>query len=253
MDGREAWENRPRMSARGPAEPHATVVAALYAAFGADARWHPVAGCTCCVDPAEAQQLGGVPIQQIATDLLARYAFKAMSTWGDAEDFKHFLPRILQCVFSSQAFGANDPELILRKIDQAGFSAWPAQQQRALADFLRSQHARIYRREIDAIRPADFLRLVARLVPVDPFLQDWDDDLSDAATLTLADAIERELGQQFTAPTCDAVAAWLLSTTQRSRLEAAFFGRNLDPCARALELWDLAADAGVVPKGPAVR
>ena len=35
-------------------------------------------------------------LRELEDEDLARYAFKAMTTWGDVNDYKHYLPRIFE-------------------------------------------------------------------------------------------------------------------------------------------------------------
>ena len=53
------------------------------------------------------------------------------STWGMVDEFKHFLPRLLELT----AMGAllTEGEIILGKLSQAGWQAWPADEQASLS------------------------------------------------------------------------------------------------------------------------
>lgn len=54
-----------------------------------------VEGCPCCVDPRDGRTLATTPMKELPDELVGRYAFSALYTWGTEEDFLHFLPVIL--------------------------------------------------------------------------------------------------------------------------------------------------------------
>ncbi|TDC47161.1 hypothetical protein E1281_26660 [Actinomadura sp. KC345] len=96
----------------------------LYDAF-ADVP-HPVAldGCPCCVAPGEGRPLLARPPRVLTAEDLARYAAKAMSTWGGPEEFRYFAPRLMELA-AEDAFGWPDVEVVFRKLGQAQWQDWP--------------------------------------------------------------------------------------------------------------------------------
>ncbi len=95
-----------------------------------------IAGCPCCVSDADRLTLHSKPLRDLKEDDISRYAFKAMSTWGDVEDFKHFLPRIFE-LMSTTDF-AVDTFVILEKLDYGNWTGWEQEEQDAILDFLYS-------------------------------------------------------------------------------------------------------------------
>ncbi|MEV3978127.1 hypothetical protein [Nonomuraea sp. NPDC049758] len=57
--------------------------------FGAVARPASVPGCPHCVEPGEQACLLSGPVPAIEAGSLARYAAKALTTWGDVPAFPH--------------------------------------------------------------------------------------------------------------------------------------------------------------------
>ena len=77
-------------------------------------------------------------LRELTADDLAYYAFKAMTTFGDAEDFKHFLPRLCE-LLTDELLGVSFPindELLGQKIRYADYPQWPDDERAALRDFL---------------------------------------------------------------------------------------------------------------------
>jgi hypothetical protein len=58
-----------------------------------------------------------------------------MTTWGDVDQFKYFLPRILELLAPGLDWG---PEIILGKLDYAGWRSWSKGEQAAVENYCRS-------------------------------------------------------------------------------------------------------------------
>jgi hypothetical protein len=92
----------------------ANAIEDLYRVF-AGCRLDPhVEGCPHCVSDRDHARIHSRPLRSLSGDDLGRYAFKAMTTWGNERDFRHFLPRILELLVSNDL----DPptEVVLGKL-----------------------------------------------------------------------------------------------------------------------------------------
>lgn len=94
-----------------------------------------VEGCPHCVSDRDHARLYSRPLRSLTGDDLGRYASKAMTTWGDEHDFRHFLPRILELVVSGNL--GTLVEIVLGKLAYANWSTWPGREQAVLRTFLR--------------------------------------------------------------------------------------------------------------------
>lgn len=102
----------------------------LYRVFARYPRPTRLEGCPCCTDAETSRLLETRPLHALTADELSHYAFKAMTTWGDLDEFRYFLPRI----FELTAFDALhcDTEVVLGKLGYAGWTDWPADEQEAI-------------------------------------------------------------------------------------------------------------------------
>jgi hypothetical protein len=100
---------------------------------------HPDTGpCSCCHNPIEEQKLHGKPLRNLTEKDLEKYAFDALLTWGDVEDFKHFLPRIFElAVLHHDTDTFVDPEVICRKLRYGDWRSWPEPEQQSIDNFLQ--------------------------------------------------------------------------------------------------------------------
>jgi hypothetical protein len=69
---------------------------------------------------------------------LGLYAFKAMTTWGDSRDFRHFLPRIIELsmIVARPSYLGLEPWIIGSKLAYASWEDWPVLEREALSNFM---------------------------------------------------------------------------------------------------------------------
>lgn len=113
-----------------PSEPTAsalsTAVGRLYEAFARYPVGSAVVGCSCCVSQDAQRELARAELREVPADLLRRYAFKAMTTWGSAADFKHFLPAIWDRMTSTDL--GVDEQIVYGKLVCAEWVRWPSRE-----------------------------------------------------------------------------------------------------------------------------
>lgn len=79
-------------------------------------------------------QLTSCPLRDLGVESLVEYASAAMTTVGNINDYKHFLPRLLDLAVTSMLV---EPEMIALKLILAEWRSWPRRQQRLIEDFYR--------------------------------------------------------------------------------------------------------------------
>jgi len=127
-------------------------------------------GCPCCVSQGDKEQLHIKKLRDLEQDNLSKYAFKAMSTWGNLNDFKHYLPRIFE-LLSSDNF-IIDGFIVLEKLEYGHCRAWPANEQIALENFLLALWSDSTQNKylVDEGDLAEFYRLLGNM---DELLRRW--------------------------------------------------------------------------------
>jgi hypothetical protein len=153
---------------------------------------HP-AFCTHCVSDAEDAILHSKPLRQLSRKELARFSFKAISTWGTVEQFKYLLPRLFELTLQ-EGFGYN-PEILFKKPRYGDFASWPELEQKALRAYCDAlwRFALAHYPLTDLLQGfasiGDCLCSVAQIVDdVHPLLQVWNSE-TESATLHLSDFI----------------------------------------------------------------
>lgn len=227
---------------------------ALYATFSRYDGVH-LEGCPHCISFEDSAALRRAPVRRLGGEL-HRYLFKAMTTWGTEEDFKHFVPRLLELY----APGA-DAWLLCDKLAYARWRSWPEPERGAVERYLLSLWRERLAEEAHPL-PGDallgtMLGLDLDLAPYDlrTRLEAWRSAHSREPIRSLArfvlehgDALfwpgpptGRPTLWQARPAIAAEVRAWLLDPATRAGLEASFLEHGDREVARAFDSIEVAA------------
>ena len=114
-----------------PEEPVQKAVEDAYAAFASYARpakWRAAPGKN---GEQLLARLSATPLREAERDAVGRYAHSALYTIGDVDDFKHFLPRILDLAVRDPRHGwiGLDAPIIAAHLQYASWRTWPSVEQ----------------------------------------------------------------------------------------------------------------------------
>lgn len=145
----------------------------LYETFGCYPLQKHVDGCPCCVHESDKIALESKPLRLLSQADVGRYAFKAMTTWGGKDDFRHFLPRILELLVTKEGLGC-DEEVVLGKLALANWKEWPEQEQSALREYFRSVWRSLLFDPVPTIEPDSWICGLGRAgEDLRPYLEAW--------------------------------------------------------------------------------
>lgn len=108
----------------------------LYQVFSKYPLPEKIEGCPCCVSDSDKSTLHSKPLKKLTDEDLSRFAFKAMSTFGNLQDFKHFLPRIME--LSVKDLLMVDEFIVLNKLDYGNWNSWPVSEQEAIITLIQN-------------------------------------------------------------------------------------------------------------------
>ncbi|MGN7865772.1 hypothetical protein [Chryseobacterium sp. 22458] len=106
----------------------------LYGTFSVYPPVPCMSGCPCCVSEADKENLHIRPLRELEENDLLKYVFKALTTWGSIEDFKHFLPRLFEILAKGGLIAYLDT--IIGKLEYGKFEMWPENERAAVETFL---------------------------------------------------------------------------------------------------------------------
>jgi len=117
----------------------AAAIEGLYEMFSAYPLAAKIDGCPCCVSDQDESSLHRKPLHELTAEDLSRYAFKALTTWGTKNDFKHFLPRLFELVPEPEGITWElDIEVLFGKLRYGKWETWPEGEQKAIRRYLVS-------------------------------------------------------------------------------------------------------------------
>jgi hypothetical protein len=91
----------------------------------------------CELDEAE-RQLHARPLSELTWRELGPFAFRAMATFGDLADLKHFLPRLLELYAADHVGAPHSLFMFFGKLDAAAWTTWPPGEVAAIRAFVEA-------------------------------------------------------------------------------------------------------------------
>ena len=154
----------------------AEAIDSLYHVFSAYPLAEHVEGCPCGVSASDESEIHSKSLRNITAAEAHRYAFKAMTTWGTTEDFKHFLPRLFELVTVEESITDEiDAEVLFGKLTYAKWQQWPLQEQKAVKDYLDALWLFLLSRSPEAVTLDSFMCAYGQaMADLAPYLEVWE-------------------------------------------------------------------------------
>lgn len=220
-----------------------TAIDGLYQAFCGRKLAGKLEGCPCCASDAELRELGTTPLRELKTELLESYSWNALWTVGSEDDYRYFVPRLLDLMVRKGAFQA---EVIGKKLRLAGWRTWTNEERTAIEAYFAAFWAAALVRTPRFMDAATAVCVLGNVFDdLAPFLAEWlSSDKSEALT-QLAEFAQFEGGSAINGfinqPFWDErpeqmnqVANWLTSPTTLNSLEQRWLTKPEGPLAEAL-------------------
>jgi hypothetical protein len=168
-------------------------VETLYDIFSVYPLAQKVEGCPCCVSAEDEAALHLRPLRRMTAQDLRRYLFKALTTWGDADDFRHFLPRLLELAAETRNYDV-DLEEITRKLEYAKWQQWPEQEQQTVRLYLSALWQFVLTLSPEEVWLDDYIGAIGQAEEnLAPYLKLWQDTTTDTAFTQLAVFFDSQL------------------------------------------------------------
>jgi hypothetical protein len=91
----------------------------------------------CELDAAE-RRLHVKPLRELSWADLGTYSFKALTSFGDLDDFKHFLPRLLELYVLDHRGAPYSLFMLCGKLEASTWTTWPAGEVAAIRTFIEA-------------------------------------------------------------------------------------------------------------------
>ncbi len=209
--------------------------------------------CECCVTSEDIDLICSKPLRELAAADLGKYAEKAITTWGDVEDWKHFLPRLMELIATEGLVHWANPETVFSRFREGKWEGWDPVERHAVGfyfvslwRFVLSRYRVIPLMETPlAVTANDYLCAIAQATDdLSPYLRMWRADRSITALRHLADFVVDTLDQVMKDGTLGPwwrgraaetqVKEWLSDPATTQRLEEGMASSSSGPFAASL-------------------
>lgn len=137
--------------------------------------------------------LTSAPLRELTGEQLGSYAGWAMTTVGDVDDYKHFLPRILELAVVDRRWHGLDPPIIAGKLNRGGWRTWPQEEQAAVRALFAGAWRHGSEQHPDEFDPSGWLCGIAIIdSDLDAALGAWLSSTSPNAVLQLAEFFRKD-------------------------------------------------------------
>src|SRR5581483_11912392 len=107
----------------------------LYSTFARYKSSEQMDYCSHCINQYEVKHLFIKAKQDLTIDDLEKYGFKAITTWGNIDDFKYFLPRLFELIAFEENNSKLYPEIIFEKLELANWREWQKEEQNGIEEY----------------------------------------------------------------------------------------------------------------------
>lgn len=199
----------------------------LYKTFGKYPFKSTMEGCPCCVSDKDKSTLHSKRLRELEDDDISRYTFKAITTWGDVNDFKHYLPRIFELAAKRKLLV--DTFVILGKLDYGNWSEWESDEKNSIKKFLKAW----WKYDINNSTYFDsevLIELYKKIEDLPSMLDDWHVSVDSQGFKNYVDFVENHYPElkgkkksfkEFSRDEIEALINWI--ELNSGRLEEGFF------------------------------
>lgn len=154
------------------------------------------------------------PLAELEVDDLGQYAGSAIWTVGNEDDYRHFLPRILELTVEGTPSLGFDPNIIVSKLQRIDWQSWPTNEQKAIEGVLSAAWDYLVCRADHVFRPRDWLTALSGAeLDIERTILDWQESRMRVSVKHLSDFVAEtakdfDRGRIVVDPT---VTGWLAS------------------------------------------
>ena len=115
-----------------------TALQAVYSAFTQNGAPQRITVCSCCISADELEVMTQTRLRDLTAEQLEHYLSAVFLTSGAQEDFRYFLPRLLDLNAHAKWDFQTDWEVLLGKLSLGRWISWPKPEREALIGFLHA-------------------------------------------------------------------------------------------------------------------
>ena len=130
------------------------------------------------------------PLRELSGRDLAKYAMRAVVTWGDADELRYYLPRLLELLVIERGWA--DKPTVMLNLSTAGWRSWPAAEQEAIETFVLALWSPLLAGQLKLSLAELALGCSLAGISLQPIAETWRDAPAVASAFQLADLVTLE-------------------------------------------------------------
>jgi hypothetical protein len=168
-------------------------IESLYEVFARYPLPERIDGCAHCISEADHEQLHAKPLRCLTAADLDQFAYSAMYTWGKIDDYRHFLPRLLEVLaFEKDGLPA---EVVTGKLVYGAWQTWHVGEKAIIDAYLGALWHYVLSQppsfDLMGWTAEECLCAIAQAVPdLEPFLAYWEQQNTTPALLHLSTLLQ---------------------------------------------------------------
>ena len=168
-------------------EPLKNSIENLYRVFAKYPLKEKIEGCPCCVNKKDNRILHSKPLRQLSAEDLSYYGAKALTTFGDEDDFKHFLPRLFEVISQGESSCYYGEEILIGKLEYAKWQNWNQIEKSAIENFFTEliRFASNFDKERAYLTETYLVGIANAVEDITPYLNLWLEEISLNKIITL--------------------------------------------------------------------
>ncbi len=181
--------------------------------------------CECCVNDDEIQILLSKPLNKLSVNEIGHFMRSAISTFGGINDYKHFLPRILELI-QNEKNEVTEDFLDYEKLNYGKWKTWKIDEIKAISNyFLSLWEKTIINEKISISEIGNILTIVIRYLDVNDLLIIWEQSNSLKSTEFIVDFVLNEIGLNLAInkKVYYTILEWLSTEVVLQKIENTFF------------------------------
>ncbi len=199
----------------------------LYETFSVYPLKPTMEACPCCVSSIEKGKIHTKQLRTLNEEDLERYVFKAMSTWGSVEDFKHYLPRILELLSTGDFM--YDVSLIVNKLEYGNWRNWTENERNSILEFMFVWWRELIK-NLPYFHKEAFIGIYKLSMDIDNLLKAWEIDFANNSFRNYVELVhdyfndlmnKQKEFRELEASSIQKIVNWI--KTNSAKLEEGFF------------------------------
>ncbi len=179
--------------------------------------------CECCVSGDEIRELISQPLEKLTAKKIGHFARSVVSTFGDIEDLKHFLPRILELMMFSNN-DVLDDFLTFEKLNYSEWETWNVKEIQAVDDYFFALWKEVVSNECSTFNQIEnTLTIVSKYSGLNKALLIWENSMSRRSVEFIIDSVMNSSNLDLSEENLNLFMNWLSQKQTLQKIEQYFF------------------------------